>query len=799
MKKFFYLFLLLMAGTSLHSQTVARFQPHLDWKFRQFENANWYPAKVPGCVHTDLIANQVIAHPFYGTNETDCQWVGEKDWLYETSPFELTDSLLRRDALVLRFNGLDTYANVYLNDELILQADNAHRSWEVNVKKLLRTKGNVIRIHFLSPFPIAEASVKALPYPLPGDPIRAVTRKPQFHYGWDWGPKLVTCGISKSVELIAYDVARFNDVYVEQVKVTEKLAELKVTFIVQAVDESDGVLTVDLAQGEDLWSTAVHLRKGMNRIEFPLEIPFPYRWWCNGQGTPNLYTFNMALLHDGRTADVRIVSTGLRSVELITEKDSIGESFYFKLNDRPVFIKGANYIPMTYFPGEATQDDYRRLLTSCKNANINMLRVWGGGVYEDEIFYDLCDELGIMVWQDFMFACSMYPADSMFVANVIEEANEQTTRLRNHPCIALWCGNNENAEGWEKWGWQQGLSEKQKGQIWRAYKDVFDLTLGKIVKKNTNTDYWESSPRFGRSDPRSLTEGDSHYWGLWHDEEPFEVMMSKIPRFMSEYGMQSFPSDVVVKEMMSGDLPGYDNAGVKQHQKHNRGFALMDKYMERWYPRISHTDFSAYGYQTQVVQAEGIGMAVEAQRRSMPRCMGTMYWQLNDLWPSFSWSGIDYKGTPKLLHYFLSTIYAPQLISSVVENGTLNIYWISDNMIPEDSMLLSYEILEIGKAGTSDSTIYASPSRQVLLKNGVTVIETVALTSVIAERKPEGLVVSVSLKKWAAWPDSYSRKQKLVPHSSQDPVIPIINTRYIEDRISGKKNPVHSIDYFRRE
>jgi beta-mannosidase len=700
--------------------------------------------------------------------------------VYESLPFSVEDSVLKRSVVRMKFNGIDTYADIFINEKKVLHCDNAHRSWEIDVRDILKPSGNVMRVLFYSPFPMAEKALKTLPYPLPGDPVRAVIRKPQFHFGWDWGPKLVTCGITAPVELISYDDARFMDIHIQQLEVTENVARIKTTFKVHATKDFDSAISFEDLKSGDIYTTDVKLKKGMNVVDLSFEIAFPYRWWCNGQGTPTLYEFVIQLTKGGTLLESRTEKTGFRDIQLVTEKDSIGESFYFKLNDKPVFIKGANYIPIRYFPGEAAETDYRKLLGQCRDANINMLRVWGGGVYEDDIFYDLCDEMGIMVWQDFMFACSMYPADSLFVTNVIEEANEQTIRLRNHPSMALWCGNNENAEGWERWGWQTGLTDKQKFMIWRAYKDVFDLTLGKIVKQNTNLDYWESSPRYGRGDARSNTEGDSHYWGVWHDEEPFEVLAKKVPRFMSEYGMQSFPSDAVVSEMMVGEKPDWSDPGMAQHQKHNRGFKLMDKYMQNWYPKVGHDDLARYGMMTQVVQAEGISLGIEAQRRNMPGCMGTMYWQLNDVWPSFSWSGMDYKGEPKLLHKYLQTVYAPQLISCVVEDNRLNIYWISDTEVPEDSMVFQFKVFGEGifpeavnpEIHSTANAIYTSEKSTFTIGYGANRIVSVPLNSLPFKMDLENKVIEATLSMPGAPNPTYKRIQKIV-YPSDDFVVPV--------------------------
>ena len=740
-----------------------------NWSFSEEGQSTKYDAIVPGCVHTDLIRNNIILDPFLSTNETACQWIGETNWIYESAAFEITEDIFQSEVIRMRFNGLDTYANVSLNGQIILRAENAHRSWEIDIKKHLNKQNNVLRIEFASAVKEGERRLKELPYPLPGDGLRAVTRKPQFHYGWDWGPKLITCGITKEIELIAYDLARFTDLHIEQKQVTQDLAKLAVKFELHAVKACKGNLVCELLKTSENWSTEVELKKGINVIELPIEIPYPYLWWCNDFGKQHLYEFTASFYQDNIIIDSKMTRTGIRSIDLVQEKDSIGESFYFKLNNEPVYMKGANYIPINFYPGQATKGEYKKLLTQCKNSHINMLRVWGGGVYEDDAFYDLCDEMGIMIWQDFMFACSMYPADSTFVVNVINEAEEQTVRLRNHPSIALWCGNNENAEGWERWGWQIGLSEKHKSKLWRAYLDIFDITLGDAVKKFTNTDYWISSPKYGRADERSYTEGDSHDWGVWHDENPFESLITKVPRFMSEFGMQSFPSFEVVGEMISGNTIDYDDPGLAQHQKHNRGFMLMDKYMERWYPKPDHEQLEKYALITQAVQAEGIAMGIEAQRRNMPRCMGTLYWQLNDVWPSFSWSGIDYKGNEKLLHKYLQVVYAPQLVSSLVEKDQFNVYWINDNGINSQTLTLKIEIYDHNNLfdplnpSFPRKSIYSSTVSALDLKEGVSNIFSKSLRELIGKESPRNKVVEIKLTDIKTGKVVYERMQKLLP------------------------------------
>ena len=731
-------------------------------------------AQVPGCIHTDLIRAARIDHPFTGTNEVDCQWVEEKAWIYETLPFSVPSEIFSKSHVSLRFNGLDTYAKVELNGTEVLTSDNAHRFWDVDVKSLLKSEGNVMRIVFESAVERSKEALKALPYPLPGDSMRAVVRKPQFHFGWDWGPRLVTCGITKPIEWIAFDEAHLADVYFEQSQISEQQALLNFqTTITSAVADTLEVRVTSRTSG-GTWSESFAALSGANEVSFPIRIQSPQLWWCNGQGRSNLYVFDIELVKNNQVLSRTTKRFGLRDMRLITQPDSIGESFYFQLNGQPVFAKGANYIPMRYFPGEATEADYLKLIMQCKDAHINMLRVWGGGVYEEEVFYDLCDQYGIMIWHDFMFACSMYPGDAAFLENVRIEAEQQVRRLRNHPCIALWCGNNENAEGWERWGWKSGLSESQVEAVQKAYDDVFKKILPNMVSANSRTDYWESSPRLGRGDVRSIDQGDSHYWGVWHDAEPFEVLQAKVPRFMSEFGTQSYPSQEVVEEMMEGDEVSIKDEGIVQHQKHGRGFDLMDMYLNNWYPEVSKDEVALYGAMTQVVQAEGIAMGIEAQRRAMPRCMGTLYWQLNDVWPAFSWSGMDYKGTPKLLHHLLKTVYSPQLISCSLDGDELGVWWISDTRIDTDSMVLDYAIYDGGsfvgqpdaQLRSTDTPYYQSPVMPCRISYGSHRIHAILLEDLGIDT-PENMIIEVRISYPGAANPTFKRIQKLIPKSDQ--------------------------------
>ena len=393
-------------------------------------------------------------------------------------------------------------------------------------------------------------------------------------------------------------------------------------------------------------------------------------------GIPHLYEVEVQLVQDGIARDEVILNHGVRNVSLIAEEDEHGQSFYFDVNGIPVYMKGANYIPQHSLQNRVTDAHYENLLQDVVDANMNMLRVWGGGIYENDVFYDLCDKKGILVWQDFMYACAMYPGDEAFLENAKQEAEDQLVRLRNHPSIVLWCGNNENNEGWHNWGWQDGKTQAQKDKIWGDYLKLFDSILPAEVAKHTQLDYWESSPKYGRGNPKYQFEGDAHDWWVWHDGYPFEHFEDFVPRFMSEFGFQSFPSMDAMKFINHSKEIQIDTEGMRSHQKHHRGYELIDLYMERDY-KVPEND-EDYVYVSQLVQARGIRMGIEAHRRAKPYNMGTLYWQLNDCWPGISWSSIDHFGNWKALHYEAKEAFENILISFKREGNHVNVYIIND-------------------------------------------------------------------------------------------------------------------------
>ena len=668
----FTLFLLVLVMLSCENKNLLMKIPLSEnWEFKGVDTLDWQSASVPGNIFTDLITHKIIENPFIQTNEDSVQWVSKKNWEYRTT-FSLSKKQIQKNNIELHFEGLDTYATIYLNDSIILKANNAFKKYTIDIKKSAK-ESNSLRIVFDNFTDIELKKEAEIWYELPVK-NRVFTRKAQFQYGWDWGPILNSYGIWKDVYVKTWDDVIFSDVYLKQDSLTSKKAFLSAEIIIES--EVEKFVELETRIHSEKIITGIHLKKGENKHTIPIKIDNPTLWWTHNLGNPYLYTFDFKLFRKNTLLDQKTIKKGIRTIKLIAQKDSIGQSFYFELNGKPVYAKGSNLIPMHSFQNKVTNQHYEKLLSDVVTSNMNMLRVWGGGIYENDIFYDLCDEKGILVWQDFMFACAMYPGDDAFFKNVSEEAEYQVKRLRNHTSIALWCGNNENSEAWKRWGWQDNRGEKEKKEIWDNYLMLFNSILPSIVAKHSDTDYWETSPKYGRGNPKYISEGDAHDWWIWHDEYPFEHLEEKVPRFMSEFGFQSFPSFETLKYINQNDIIDLKTDAIKSHQKHAKGFELMEKYMKRDY-KIPSSD-EDYVYVSQLLQAKGIVMGIEAQRRAKPYNMGTLYWQLNDVWPAISWSSIDYFGNWKALQYKVKNAFENVLISTIIENNNVKTFIIND-------------------------------------------------------------------------------------------------------------------------
>lgn len=632
---------------------------------------------VPSVVQQSLYENGIIPHPYLGTVESDLLWISDHPWNY-TLHFDVDKDLFEKENVELVFEGIDTYAEVSLNGYDLFSADNQFREWKADVKPFLKEEDNLLEVHFIrydsTQMALYEQHQPKLPEKY------AVSRKAPYQHGWDWAPKYKNVGLWKPVKLVGWDGARLENAYIVTQAANAERAELLLHLdLNMATNEKaivelcvNGLKTNEIPVGTIQSETAT-MASDIHSIETKenhrillVTLENPQLWWPNEMGEQPLYDFEVCLLKDGKLLDSKKFKSGIRTFEMVDEPDSIGRAFYFKVNGVPFYAKGANYVPEEMIETWINADNTLKLLRMAKDAHFNMLRVWGGGIYPSDDFFNICDSLGILVWEDFMYAGTMYPYDEAFLKNAQIEAEEQVKRLASHPSLALWCGGNEISEGYYNWGWQKSLnwSEEEDKAIKAGYDQLFETILPEAVEMYDGArPYWPSSPSKGWGRPESLTEGDVHYWGVWWGEQPYEVYREKVGRFNSEYGYQSYPDYQTLLKIAQGEPLSKDAEVIAAHQKHARGTRQIDDFIQRYFPDAKPKDFEEYVYLSQLSQAYGMEIAIEAHRTAKPYNMGTLYWQLNDAWPVTSWSSIDYYGHPKVFHERLKTLYAPVLLS----------------------------------------------------------------------------------------------------------------------------------------
>lgn len=730
---------------------------HDGWTFGQARLANRYPAVVPGVVHTDLLRQRLIDDPYTGLNERKVQWVDKEDWVYETT-FRPTDAVLSAANADLCFDGLDTYADVYLNDTKILEADNMFRRWRVSIRPLLKQGDNVLRVYFHSPVKVDMSKWEKAPrlYGAANDQsengglldrkLSVFARKAGYHYGWDWGPRLVTSGIWREVWIEPWSTARIADVHLRQREVSRRKAVVTGVVEVEAeCDLADAVVTITNRDTRRVVaSRRCALTKGHNTLALEFTVRNPRLWWCNGLGKPELYHFTTELTAGGSAVAQQDSRIGLRSVRLVTDADAgCTRQFYFVLNGVPVFAKGSNYIPQDNFLTNVTPERYRQTLLDAVGANMNMIRVWGGGIYENDLFYDLCDELGLMVWQDFMFACSTYPAEGAWLESVRQEAADNVRRLRNHPSIVLWCGGNECMDAWFNWGWRgrmmkdnpdgAKLVEQQQEHL---YYDVLSDVCAQLIPDDV---YTPGSPFTVRGKGSDGINGDRHFYGVGHRRMPVGSYNREEAHFFSEYGMQSFPEYATVLSF-APDTTTHD-IGSELMMWHQRGGAEANNTIA-WYIGSEYGQtrgFRQFLYASQLLQGDAMRTAIEAHRRNRPHCMGSLLWQHNDCWPVASWATRDYYGRWKAAHYMVRHAFEPLICSAVVQGDTLAVYAVSD--------LLQRQ------RGRLQLTVYTLDGQQVNRLTKQVVVSPNASTLVIQQpvgqllngRKREDVVVAMAL------------------------------------------------------
>ena len=653
-------------------------QLHTGWEFSMYGTNEWLSAQVPGTVHQDLIAHDKLPDPFYGMNEQKIQWVEKEDWLYRTS-FVLTEEQLHHEGVYLVFEGLDTYADVFLNGSLLLKADNMFVGYRVPVKSVLRKGENKLVVRFRSPIREAMPQWESNGFDYPADndhypqKLSIFTRKAPYSYGWDWGIRMVTCGIWRPVYLQFADRAVVEDYFVHQQSVSAERAEvdnrLEINNISNHTQQAVVRVTYSYTGEPDKnVEQTVELQPGLNHISLPVTVEQPHLWMPNGWGEPALYTFEASVSVDGQVVSLKSHQIGLRSIRVVQEEDKDGQSFYFEVNGVPMFAKGTNLIPSDALLPRVTRQRYSRLLEDVQSSNMNMVRVWGGGIYEDDAFFEEADRRGILVWQDFMVACANIYLTSEMAEEFTQEAICNLKRLHHHASLALLCGNNEMESGVINWG-------SRDNQLVRDdYTRLYGHLLPELCETYApDTYYWPSSPSSGGGfdDPDNPAKGDTHYWEVWHGGVPFTTYRQKRFRFCSEYGFESFPSMKTIRTFAREEDLNCFSRVMENHQKCRGGNGKILRYLADNY--LYPATFENLVYASQLLQADAIKYGVEHFRRQRGYCMGSTYWQFNDCWPVASWSSVDCFGRYKALHYAARKFYAPVAMGLFLENGALTV------------------------------------------------------------------------------------------------------------------------------
>ncbi|MCH3920968.1 MAG: glycoside hydrolase family 2 protein [Sphaerochaeta sp.] len=666
------------------------------------------PCALPGDVHAALLTQEIIPDPYYGTNENDVLWVGRNDWVMERE-FTLSNDDLSVKHAILTFTMADTIITVQVNGTVVGTMDNQFRRYRFDVRPLLHEGTNTISLTFRSSEKEALDRASRLKYPIPfseypnGSPHRNLVRKAQFSGGWDWGPCILSMGVYQDITLALTDQFLIESVQTDLQETSETSFDVIIHVIIDSFSEGTYPMDATIAGAHQEGSVAVH--EGRNRVTFHLSCQHIERWWPHGEGKQPLYPLTLHL--GDQTVDKRI---GFRTIKVNTE----GGGVTFLVNGRPIYAKGANWIPLDAIPSRITPQRYEYLLESAVQANCNMLRLWGGGFFEHDAFYDLCDEKGLLIWHDLMFGCSMYPSDEEFLSSVEAELRYQIPRLADHPSIALWCGNNEDlgAISWYE------ESRKNRDRYVIDYDRLNHGTVERVVKElDPNRMFWPSSPSAGVDDFsdnwHNDQKGDMHFWSVWHEGKPFEAYYSIKPRFVSEFGYQSFPALSTIETYCPDSQLNLTSPVMEHHQKNPSGNSIIIGNFTRYFRMPSGLGNMVYLSQCQ--QALAMKMACEYFRSLRPHCMGSLIWQLDDDWPVASWSSIDYTGKWKALHYAMRRFYAPVTpIAIRRDDGSVDVFVSNDTQKTLSQAKIEGKMRFVWRGKTVCKSVHAGyPSRVI--------------------------------------------------------------------------------------
>lgn len=646
---------LLMLPVALGHAQEANIPLNDGWSFCQVGKEQWHSAEVPGVVQTDLLRHGLIPDFYKGNNIDNVQWIEYEDWVYRRT-ITANDTLLRHGHLDLVFKGLDTFAEVYLNDSLLGRADNMFRMWEWPVKELLRKGDNELKVIFRSPIKegakLREAYGIQLPHDSDPSGVSPYIRKAAYQFGWDFCPRLVTSGIWKEVELRGWGGTRIVEFDVISQPQGDSLFLFPRTYMPEPPLTSESVrFGVD---GRILAQVPIGNVDGTGFAGWRGTVPLPDRWWPAGEGAQNMHVISAEVL-DARGEVIGRVErrAGFRTVELVQEMDATGSAFSFRVNGRDIFMKGCNLVPPSMVPiGDVP---WVKLVSEMRRAGMNMVRVWSGGVYPPDAFYDACDTAGIMVWQDFMFG-SLVPGTGEFIENALDEVSEQLDRWGDHPCVAIVCGNNELDVAWKNWGWQDRyvLHDDDSIKVEGENRNFFHKRLKERV---ADIRYTPTSPLSNWGNAEGLRSGDLHYWGVWHGDSAFSSFANNVGRFVSEYGFQSYPDSALLATYIHPDSLYLGSPAVARLQRSYKTDRPIWEAIERELGEERPTTLGGFIEASQRAQAKAYGMAIEAHMTAKPHCMGSLLWQLNDCWPGPSWSIIDYEGNPKPAYEVVKSLY----------------------------------------------------------------------------------------------------------------------------------------------
>ena len=657
------------------------------WKLRSPKWEEEIDADVPGSVLSQMLADNMTEDPYWRINEYKVKELFRKDYVYSCH-FSLTDEILSSDEINLVFEGIDTIADIYVNDELLENVKDMHRTWRFDLKSRAKRE-NDLKVYLHSPIAYIEQKDKNsdITYTSTGSMAgNGSLRKAHYMFGWDWGPQLPDMGIFREVYLETFHGAKFRDIYIRQ-KHENNMVTVEIDCPIRTFGTDLTNTEIEVRITEPKGRTFEQTTKGTTAGHVNIQIPEPKLWWPNGYGEQPLYKTEIFLLGNDQILDKREYKIGLRTITVSTKEDEWGNEFAYVINGQKIFGMGANYIPEDNILSRITKERTEQLIKDCATANFNCIRVWGGGYYPENFLYDMCDKYGILVWQDLMFACNVYDLNNEFEVNILAETRDQVKRIRHHACLALWCGNNEMEWLWNGGGRLKGHREKYKAD----YIKIFEMLLPREVRKyDDQTFYWLSSPSSGGSfdDPNDWNRGDNHYWEVWHSNKPFTEYRNAYFRFCSEFGFQSFPHKKTIESFTLEEDRNIFSEVMESHQKNGKANTKIFSYISEYYKYPK--DLENIAYISQILQLKAIQYGVEHWRRNWGRCMGSIYWQLNDCWPVASWSSIDYYGRWKALHYGARRFYARYMASACEEeelSTKITYYILNESFQPRDATL----------------------------------------------------------------------------------------------------------------